>query len=315
MAEIKSTITVRDSVETPSPTIGSNGNWWVWDHTTGAFVDSGQPAQGYSVKTVQNFYLATTASSGVTTGTAGWSENSATQQISSSKPFLWNYEKTTLSDGKTVHTTTPVIIGRWASDGKNGGNGRGISKITEYYQLGNSGTTKPTGQWVTTPPATTTSMRFLWNYEVITYSTGETQGSSADARVIGTHGLTGATGDKGADGKDAVVVTVEAVGEFVKRVTFNASNNTTTTTKIARGGVKLSDGTEVVRLKAKVMKGGTDVTETARTKGGTFKWYYNGSEITAEAGKAQIDLLPSTYADGVADAFDLGVDTTRSAEW
>lgn len=309
MAEIKSTITVRDSVETPSPTIGSNGNWWVWDHTTGAFVDSGQPAQGYSVKTVQNFYLATAASSGVTTATAGWSENSATQQISAAKPFLWNYEKTTLSDGKTVNTTTPVIIGRWASDPKDGAPGRGITKITEYYQRGNSGTTKPPGQWVTTPPATTPTMRFLWNYQVITYTTGETQGSPEDARVIGTHGLTGATG------KDAVVVTVEAIGEFVKRVTFNASNNTTTTTKIARGGVRLSDGTEVVRLKAKVTKGGTDVTETARTKGGLFKWYYNGTEITGEAGKTQIDLLPATYADGVADAFELGVDTASSSEW
>lgn len=312
MAEIKSTITVRDSVETPSPTIGSNGNWWVWDHTSGAFVDSGQPAQGYSVKKIQNFYLASASSSGVTTSTSGWSENSATQQISSAKPFLWNYEKTTLSDGKTVTTTTPVIIGRWASDGQDGGNGRGITKITEYYQLGSSGTTKPTGQWVTTPPATTTTMRFLWNYQVITYTTGETQGSSADARVIGTHGLTGATGAKG---KDAVVVTVEAVGEFVKRVTFNPANNTTATTKTARGGVKLSDGTEVVRLKAKVMKGGTDVTETARTKGGLFKWYYNGKEITGEAGKAQIDLRPATYADGVADAFELGVDTARATEW
>lgn len=312
MAEIKSTITVRDSVETPSPIIGSNGNWWVWDHTTGAFVDSKKPAQGYSVKTIQNFYLATASATGVTTGTAGWSESIAGQQISAAKPFLWNYEKTTLSDGKTVTTTTPVIIGRWASDGKGGTNGRGITKVTEYYQLGNSATTKPTGQWVTTPPATTTAMRYLWNYQVITYTTGETQGSAADARIIGTHGITGATGAKGAD---AVVVTIESVGEFVKRVTFNASSNTTTTTKIARGGVRLTDGTEVVRLKARVTKGGTDVTESARTKGGLFKWYYNGTELTGEAGKTQIDLLPSAYADGVADAFELGVDTARSAEW
>ncbi len=33
------------------PTIGENGNWWIWDIDTGAYVDTGLPAQGEDGKT------------------------------------------------------------------------------------------------------------------------------------------------------------------------------------------------------------------------------------------------------------------------
>ncbi len=30
----------------PAPTVGENGNWWVWDEQTRAYVDSGKPSRG-----------------------------------------------------------------------------------------------------------------------------------------------------------------------------------------------------------------------------------------------------------------------------
>lgn len=46
MAIIKSTISVRDAIETPSPIILTNGNWGIWDFEAGNFKDSGIPARG-----------------------------------------------------------------------------------------------------------------------------------------------------------------------------------------------------------------------------------------------------------------------------
>ena len=30
----------------PAPIVGENGNWWVWDEQTRAYVDSGKPSRG-----------------------------------------------------------------------------------------------------------------------------------------------------------------------------------------------------------------------------------------------------------------------------
>ena len=46
MSIIKTTISVRDSIEIPAPIIGDNGNWWAWDTTTERFVDTGTKAKG-----------------------------------------------------------------------------------------------------------------------------------------------------------------------------------------------------------------------------------------------------------------------------
>ena len=46
MTKILSTITVRDTLETPSPIILDNGNWGVWDHDTGKFIDTNKAARG-----------------------------------------------------------------------------------------------------------------------------------------------------------------------------------------------------------------------------------------------------------------------------
>lgn len=162
-------------------------------------------AAGKGVDSITNYYLATTANSGVTTSTNGWT--TTVQSITSSKRYLWNYEKVTYTDNTTMNTT-PAIIGVWGNTGSTGApgadgvDGRGISSITEYYlaSASASGITTSTSGWTTTMQSTTTSKKYLWNYEKITYTDGTT--SNSTVRIIGTHGATGATGAAGTPGID-----------------------------------------------------------------------------------------------------------------
>lgn len=79
-----------------------------------------------------------------------------------------------------------------------GTDGVGISSITNKYAVSNSATTAPT-TWQDTVPTMTATNRYLWNYEIISYSDGtETE---TERRVIGVYG------DAGADGKGIVGIT------------------------------------------------------------------------------------------------------------
>ncbi len=156
-------------------------------------------SNGDSITGVTNYYLAYGYKTGVTTSFDGWT--TAPQNVDLAKPYLWNYEKITYSSGNTT-VTKPCVIGNYAKNGadgaagKNGTNGtdgvdgkdgKGIVSITEYYKVGSSPTTPPTGTYSTTPQATTESDRYLWNYEVITYTSGSP--TTTAKRVIGTHGI------------------------------------------------------------------------------------------------------------------------------
>lgn len=73
--------------------------------------------------------------------------------------------------------------------------GTGISTITEYYAVSNSDTTEPT-VWYPTVQTMTPDNRFLWNYEVITY-TDDTTPKETAKRVIGAYGQQGIQGETG----------------------------------------------------------------------------------------------------------------------
>lgn len=81
--------------------------------------------------------------------------------------YLWNYEKIYYSNN-TTYISDPVIIGAY------GDNGRGISSITEYYQVTNSTQAPQTGtsDWETTPQQVSENNKYLWNYEYIGYTDG-----------------------------------------------------------------------------------------------------------------------------------------------
>jgi len=157
----------------------------------GAFAVRWAAQDGNGIKSITEHYLATSAGSGVTTSTSGWT--AAVQATTATNKYLWNYEVILYTNGGSV-TTSPHIIG---THGETGATGNGIKSIAEYYQVSSSNTTAPTS-WATTPPVMTSTNKYLWNYEVVTYTDGTT--ASTAKRVIGTYGDKGDTGAQGRDG-------------------------------------------------------------------------------------------------------------------
>lgn len=88
----------------------------------GAYGDDGR-----GIVSVTEMYLATSAASGVTKNTVGWS--SSVQSVSKSKPYLYNYEIIRYTDNSTVETDI-TLIGHWGADGTDGTsiNVKGIAK-------------------------------------------------------------------------------------------------------------------------------------------------------------------------------------------
>ena len=144
---------------------------------------------GDSISTVKNYYLATSSASGVTTSTSGWTE--AVQTPTSTKKYLWNYEEIIYTGSKTATKTTPCIVGVFGADGK------GISSVTEYYLAtsSSSGVTTSTSGWTTAIQTVTSSKKYLWNYEVIAYTSGNP--TTTTPVIIGTYGDKGDKGDAG----------------------------------------------------------------------------------------------------------------------
>lgn len=205
---------------------------------SGAKGDTGASgSSGVGVKSITNYYLAYTSASGVTTSTSGWT--TTIQTISTSKRYLWNYEVVTYTNGNTEKTDPHVIgvYGDTGATGATGATGKGISLVNEYYAVSTSNTTAPTS-WSLTVPTMTATNKYLWSYEMITYTDDTT--SDTEKRVIGVYGdkgATGATGATGAAGADAIVVTVTASNGIVFK---NNSGSTILTAHVYKGNVEQS---------------------------------------------------------------------------
>ena len=119
-------------------------------------------AAGVGVRNITEHYLATSASSGVTKSTSGWT--TSIQTMTATKKYLWNYESIAYTSGTTADTT-PVIIGTYGdkgdkgdrgTNGTNGTNGQSVTSIETRYYLHTSYTNAPSAawsNWSTTPPA------------------------------------------------------------------------------------------------------------------------------------------------------------------
>ena len=216
---------------------------------TGPRGDNGRqgPAgtSGRGIKTITEYYLISSAKTGITTASSGWSTSVPT--MTATNKYLWNYEKFTFTDNTTA-TTTPKIIGIYGDKGTTGatgpqgpqGNagatgprghkerlakgpqgatgatgpqgvtGNGIKSITNYYlaTASGSGVSASTSGWTTTVQAITASKKYLWNYEVVTYTNGSTYQSAPC--IIGAYGDKGATGATGATGPSGIIVSSTA---------------------------------------------------------------------------------------------------------
>lgn len=83
--------------------------------------------KGAGIQATTPYYLASSQSSGVSTGTAGWT--TTVQATTDKKKYLWNYLRFTYTDG-TVVETNPVIIGTQGEKGDKGEKGdTGVAAI------------------------------------------------------------------------------------------------------------------------------------------------------------------------------------------
>lgn len=161
----------------------------------------------------------------------------------------------------TINKTFSFSI---AFKGQTGQNGTSVtvSSTSVTYQVGASGTTKPTGEWSTTVPSVPNG-QFLWTKTVVKYSNGK----STEAYSVSYKGTNGSNGK---DGLDAITMAITSSGGTIFKNTAIATT-----------------------LTAHVYKGGVEVTGSALAALGTIKWYKDGGTTSVATG--------ATYTIGAGD--------------
>lgn len=161
----------------------------------------------------------------------------------------------------TINKTFSYSI---AFKGQTGQNGTSVtvSSTSVTYQVGTSGTTKPTGEWKTEVPNVANG-QFLWTKTVVNYSDGKST-ESFSVSYKGTNGI------NGTNGKDAITMAITSSGGTIFKNTAIATT-----------------------LTAHVYKGGVEVTGSALSSLGTIKWYRDEGTTAVATG--------STYTIGAGD--------------
>lgn len=161
----------------------------------------------------------------------------------------------------TINKTFSYSI---AFKGQTGQNGTSVTvrSTSVTYQVGASGTTKPTGEWKTEVPSVPNG-QFLWTKTVVNYSDGKST-ESYSVSYKGTNGI------NGTNGKDAITMAITSSGGTIFKNTAIATT-----------------------LTAHVYKGGVEVTGSALSSLGTIKWYKDGGTTAVATG--------TTYTIGAGD--------------
>lgn len=210
-------------------------------------------ATGNGIQSITNYYLASSASSGVTTSTSGWT--TTVQTTSTSKRYLWSYELITYTNGPSTKTT-PVIIGTHGAtgaqgqqgipgkDGEDGKDGTSvtITSTSIQYQVSSSGTTVPTGTWSNSIPVTSPG-QYLWTRTTVKYSDGKSTVAYSVSR-------SGVDGSDGQDGTNAYSVKIES----------------------SKGQI-FTDTAIATTLVAHVFSGDRELTEQEINEVGSIIWY------------------------------------------
>lgn len=145
---------------------------------------------GVSVKTIATTYQAGT--SGTTPPTGAWLP---TPPAVAENQFLWTKIEISLDDGTK---STGYSVGKMGAQGQPGEKGdqgapgtpgNGIKSSSVTYQVSTSGTTTPTGTWVSTPPSVPQG-QYLWTRTVLTFDNGQ----SVTAYAVSKTGIDGENG-------------------------------------------------------------------------------------------------------------------------
>ena len=206
-----------------------NSRLTTFDETLEGITASVSTVSQEAIKADQIHYLATSASSGVTRETSGWT--TTTQRITSTNRYLWIYHTYTKGDDSTEETT-PVIAGVWGDTGLRGETGVSIAGVTNYYLASplSSGVTRETSGWTVGIQTMTAQNQYLWNYEIV-YGSDDTIISTSDPVIIGRYGQNGTNGSDGANGRGITSITehyaVSSSNEVIPSRWYDAMVNTT----------------------------------------------------------------------------------------
>lgn len=131
-----------------------------------------------------------------------------------------------------------------------------VEKSEVTYQVGTSGTVKPTGTWLKDMPSVKAG-QFLWTRTLITYS----DKSVTELLSVSSMGTKGEKGDKGETGADAIIISITSSSGTIFK---NNSGTTILTAHVYKGGVEQAINTNGVCGSL-----------------GTVKWYKGTSLISA----------------------------------
>lgn len=205
------------------------------------------------------------------TGISATVENNGTSQVKITF-------RTTQTISTTCEATIPIVldgdvtmnkkftfsVSKQGPTGTKGDTGVSVTNVQNKYlaSSSNSGVTTSTSGWTEAMQTTDTTKKYLWSYQVISYSNKTT--SNTVPTIIGTHGATGAKGDPG---DDAITLTYTTSNGTVFK---NSSGTSVCTAHVFQGGVEKSI------TDAGVVAGGL----------GTIKWYKAGSETAIATAKS-----------------------------
>lgn len=199
-----------------------------------------------------------------------------------------------------------------------------VSSTSVTYQVGTSGTTKPTGAWSTTVPNVPNG-QFLWTKTVVQYSDGKsteaysvsykgtngTNGSNGTSVTVSSTSVTYQTGTSGTTpptGTWSPTVPNVANGQYLwtktvvkysdgkstesYSVSYKGTNGTNgkdgldaiTMAITSSGGTIFKNTAIATTLTAHVYKGGVEVSGSVLTSLGTIKWYKDGGTTAVATG-------------------------------
>lgn len=223
----------------------------------------------------------------------------------------------------TINKTFSYSIAFKGATGQNGTSVT-VSSTSVTYQIGTSGTTKPTGTWSTTVPNVPNG-QFLWTKTVVTYSDGKST-EAYSVSYKGTNGTNGSNGTSVTVSSTSVTYQTSTSGTTPPTGTWNPTvpnvpNGqylwTKTVVKYSDGkstesysvsykgtnGTNGKDGLDAITmaitssggtifkntaiattLTAHVYKGGVEVSGSALTSLGTVKWYKDGGTTAVATG-------------------------------
>lgn len=127
----------------------------------------------------------------------GWTQDMSSLELSASNKYLWNAEVTHYTISGYIKTS-PHIITTFAETGK------GIQDVEDKFALNNDPENPPakgSAVWGDSPITPTAQNKYLWKYEIIHYTTGDSKETTPT--VISMYS---APGEEGAPGLSAAAV-------------------------------------------------------------------------------------------------------------